>query len=115
MSTNDGDEQIIYWHRNLPPFRAVVMGEHTVEATSNRVRGTLAHGNELWDRCYQQLMTATRSRLEQEVARLGGHYAHVLEESIDTCRDEATDEAWLHGRFTYVLSRNSANGPAVRP
>ena len=45
----------------------------------------------------------TRARLEQEVARLGGLYAHVVEESIDSRRDDATGEAWLHGRFGYVL------------
>lgn len=97
--------KIVYWHRELPPFDAEILGEHTVEATSDRVQGTLTHGHELWHRCYEGLMASTRSRLAQEVARLGGDYAHVLDESIDTRRDEATDEAWLHGRFTYVLSR----------
>ena len=101
----DNADKIVYWHRELPPSDAEIVGEHTVEATSDRVHGTLGHGHELWDRCHDRLMTATRLRLEQEVARLGGHYAHVLEESIDTRRDEATDAAWLHGRFTYVLSR----------
>jgi len=32
------------------------MAEHTLEATSGRVAGTLAHRDELWDRCYQELM-----------------------------------------------------------
>jgi hypothetical protein len=50
-------------------------------------------------------MANAQQRLRQEVARLGGHYAHVLDESIDTRRDDATSEAWLHGRFTYVLYR----------
>jgi len=36
-------------------------------------------------------------RLEEEICRLGGHYAHVLDESIEK------GEAWLHGRFTYML------------
>jgi hypothetical protein len=83
------------------------MGEHTVEATSDRVEGTIAHRNELWDRCYQDLMARARVRLEQEVARLGGHYAHVLEEVIDTGHDDAKGETWLRGRFTYVLYRRS--------
>jgi hypothetical protein len=52
-------------------------------------------------------MAATRSRLEQEIARLGGSYAHVLNESIDSRHDDATGEAWLHGRFSYVLSRKT--------
>jgi len=101
----DCANKVVYWHRELPPFDAEILGEHTVEAASDRVQGTLTHGHELWDRCYDHLMTTTRSRLEQEVVRLGGHYAHVLDESIDTRRDEGSNEAWLHGRFTYVLSR----------
>ncbi len=61
--------------------------------------------DELWDRCHEDLMTRARDRFEQEVARLGGHYAHVLQESIESRPDDATDEAWLHGRFGYLLLR----------
>jgi len=43
-----------------------------VEATSNRVLGTLVNRDEVWDRCYEDLMAHTRILLEQEVARLGG-------------------------------------------
>jgi hypothetical protein len=50
-------------------------------------------------------MTETQTRLEQEVVRLGGRYAHILSESIDTRRDDVAGEAWLHGRFTYMLYR----------
>jgi hypothetical protein len=98
---------IIYWHRELPPVSTEVIGEHTVEATSVRVEGTIAHRDELWDRCYQDLMERARVRLEQEVARLNGHYAHVVEEAIDVRHDDAKGEAWLQGRFTYVLYRRS--------
>lgn len=105
MSALSDGRQIIYWHRELPPLDAEVVGEHVVEATSGRVQGTLAHRNELWERCYDELMTQTRARLAQEVARLGGHYAHVVDESIDSRHDDATGETWLHGRFTYVLYR----------
>ena len=48
-------------------------------------------------------MAQALTRLEQEVRRLGGHYAHVLSESIDTRHNDATGEAWLHGTFGYVL------------
>ena len=48
-------------------------------------------------------MAHTRIRLEQEIARMGGKYAHVLAESIDPRHDDASGEAWLHGRFTYML------------
>ena len=50
-------------------------------------------------------MEYARLRLEQEVRRLGGHYAHVVDEPIESQRNDATGESWLHGRFTYVLYR----------
>jgi hypothetical protein len=101
--------KLIYWHRELPPFHAEAMGEHIVEATSGRVPGTLAHRDELWSQCYEDLMAQVRIRLKQEVARLGGNYAHVLNESIDSKHDDVAGEAWLHGRFTYMLYRQAIN------
>ena len=103
---------VVYWHRQLPPFEAEMIGEHVLEATSVRVQGTLAHRDELWDRCYQSLIANTEERFAQEVARLGGHYAHVLDESIHSRRDDVAGEAWLHGRFTYMLYRRAM--PDVR-
>ena len=100
-----GDRGIIYWHRQLPPADAEVMAEHVIEATSGRVRGSLAQRDELWDRCYADLMDSARRRLKQEMERLRGDYAHVLGESIESRHDDATSEVWLHGRFTYVLYR----------
>lgn len=100
---------IIFWHRELPPFDAEAMGEHIVEATSKRVPGTITHRDELWNRCHEDLMAQARARLEQEVVRLGGNYAHVLDESIDSRHDDVAGEAWLHGRFTYMLYRRSAD------
>lgn len=99
------DNKIIYWHRDLPPFEAESIGEHTLEATSSRVPGTISHRDELWNRCYEELMSNAASRLEQEIARLGGHYAHVLDEHIDPRHNDATGEAWLQGRFSYMLYR----------
>ena len=93
----------VYWHRELPPLDAQLIAEHTMDATSSRVPGTLAHRDDLWHRCYDELMTNTKRRLAQEVARLGGQYAHVHDESIAPKRDAATGEAWLQGRFTYML------------
>jgi hypothetical protein len=40
-------------------------------------------------------------------ARLGGDCAHVLDEHIDSRRDDLTNESWLQGRFNYVLYRRS--------
>jgi hypothetical protein len=98
-------EKIVYWHRELPPLAAEIVGEHTVEAASAHVPGTLAHRDELWNTCFDDLMTRTDARLEQEVVRLGGHYAPVLVEAIETRRNDVEGESWLHGRFSYVLYR----------
>ena len=101
--TNGG--KTIYWHRELPPLDAEGMEEHVVEATSRRVPGTLVHRSELWDQCYEDLMTHACERLQQELLRLGGNYAHVLNEFVDSQHDDKTGETWLHGRFTYMLYR----------
>ena len=95
----------VYWHRELPPIDAEALGEHTLEATSGCVPDTIAHRDELWNQCKDALMLHARSRLTEEISRLGGRYAHVVDESIDTKHDAVTGEAWLHGRFTYMLYR----------
>ena len=99
--------QIIFWHSELPPFDAEVMGEHVVEADSGRVPGTIAHRDALWSLCCAELMAQVRLRLNQEILRLGGNYAHVLNESIDSKHDDVSGEAWLHGQFTYMLYRQA--------
>ena len=105
-AVNEGNEpRVVYWHRELSPIEAELMAEHTVEANSSRVPGTIAHRDELWDQCYRDLMARTENRLAQEVARLGGHFAHVHDEVIDPKHDDAAGEAWLHGRFSYMLYR----------
>jgi hypothetical protein len=82
-ATNDeSGPKIVYWHRELPPLDAELIAEHTVEANSGRVAGTIAHRDELWDQCYRELMATAESRLVQEVTRLGGHFAHVHDEAM---------------------------------
>lgn len=98
---------IVYWHRELPPLDGNVIGEHTIEAASVHVPGTIAHRDELWSRCYESLLAVAVERLTQEVARLGGDYAHVLEESIDSRRNDAAGDAWLHGSFRYALLKKN--------
>jgi hypothetical protein len=100
-------KNIIFWHRELPPVAAEPMDEHIVEADSAHVAGTIAHRDELWNRYYEDLMSNARLRLQQEVARLGGIYAHVLDETVDSRHNEASNESWLHGRFTYMLYRQA--------
>ena len=97
------DEKVVYWHRELPPLGADPISEHVLEATSSRVPGTIAHRDDLWQICYGDLMRQARLRIEQEVARLGGDYAHVVNETIDSRHDDVRGEAWLRGRFDYVL------------
>jgi hypothetical protein len=51
------------------------------------------------------IASASDPAIKQEVLRLGGRYAHVLNEAIDTRHDDVTGETWLRGRFTYMLYR----------
>lgn len=94
----------VYWHRELPPLTAVALGEHTIEADSSHIVGMPA-AREIWDKCSSDLAQHIESRLRQEAARLGGECAHVLDEHIDVKHDPVRDEAWLHGRYTYMLYR----------
>jgi len=95
--------QTIYWHRELPPLAATLVAEDVVEAVSGRVPGAVARRDAVWTRCHQDLMTQASQRLHQEIERLGGCYAHVLEETVDCRHDAATAESWLAGRFRYIL------------
>ena len=109
------DTNSIYWHRHLPPLTAEFMAEHTVEADTSRVAGTLAHRDELWGRCYGELISRAEALLIQEIARLGGDYAHVHDESIVPKHDAALGESWLHGRFTYILYRQPRGKASPAP
>ena len=82
---NSAGDKTIYWHPELPPMEAEALGEHVVEATSGRVLNTLVYRDELWGRCYEDLMAQARAHIEQEVVRLGGDCAHVLDESLGAC------------------------------
>ena len=103
VDAGDTTPRAIYWHRELPPLAATPIAEHVVEAVSGRVPGALSRRDALWTRCHQDLMTHASQRLHQELERLGGCYAHVLDESIESRHDDATGESWLAGRFRYIL------------
>ena len=96
---------VVFWHRELPPRDADPIGSHTIEATSDRVTAPFVHRDVAWDRCYRQLMERIDGRIEQEIDRLGGDYAHVLGETIEPRHDDSTGEAWMYGRFDYELYR----------
>lgn len=111
---NITEQKIVFWHRELPPVDAEVIGEHTVEAASGRVAGNVARGDAGWDRCYEELMANAEERLAQEVTRLHGNYARVTDESIESRYDDAKSEGWLHGVFTYTLYRHPESNAAAR-
>jgi hypothetical protein len=71
------------------------MGEHVVEATSHRVRNTLSHRDELWDRRYEDLMANSRIMLEQEMVRLSG--------DLPTCSTNPLASALFGEHFILIL------------
>jgi hypothetical protein len=105
MATAQELSKVVYWHRELPPLEAEPVSERTIEADSVRVPGTIDHRDEIWGRCRSDLMVRAAYRLEQEIARLNGRYAHVFGERIEPKHDYTTGEAWLHGRFTFTIYR----------
>jgi hypothetical protein len=61
----DASRKRIYWHRELPPLEAEMLGEHVLEAMSSRVPSSLARDGELWNRAYHELMENTQTRMAQ--------------------------------------------------
>jgi hypothetical protein len=95
----------VYWHRELPPLDAEPVGEHSLEADGPRLPDTADNRAALWNQREESFALVVRVRIGQEVARLGGRFAHVLDEHIEIKRDAALGEAWMHGRYTYMLYR----------
>mgnify|MGYP003704565569 CR=1 FL=1 len=79
-------QQVVFWHRELPPSGADPAGEFVVEAASHQVQGTLSHRDELWTQCYESLMAQARTRIEQEVSRLAGDFAIKVVRSFESRR-----------------------------
>jgi hypothetical protein len=102
----DPATQVVYWRRELPPLSEAIEGVHEVEADSPRIRNDLAHRTELWQQCYAPLLAETERRTAQEVARLGGSCAHILEEHVIAKIDDSTGEFWLRGRFCFAMYRH---------
>ena len=100
--------QVIYWRRDLPPLRDEVEGEHEVEADGPAIPHDLVHRAELWGRCYPPLIAEAERRITQEVTRLKGACAHVVDEVITARVDDVAGTFRLHGRFRYVLYRRPA-------
>jgi len=104
---NSGHSRI-YWHRDLPPLDAELMGEHSVDATSAPVDYHFDQRDELWGRCAPSLREQLTARLDAEIDRLGGACAHVLEEDVTPHVDHPTGKYWLVGRVRYTLYRRGA-------
>lgn len=115
VSDREQGPKIVFWHRELPPLDAALAGTYRVEADSSRVQGAFAHRDDLWQVCQREVMATAEHRLIQEVVRLGGQYAHVYQEVIEPKHDAATDEAWLHGQFDYVLYRRTPDARETPP
>jgi hypothetical protein len=98
--------QIIYWRRDLPPLSEELEGTHEVIARSEHIHADWADRDGLWGKCYDSLMAAARARIVQEVERLGGSCAHVVDEEIVSKTDDGTGQFWLIGTFTFVLYRH---------
>ena len=95
--------QIVCWRRELPPLSEQIEGEHEVTATSERIHASWAERDALWGRCTDSLMARARERITQEVLRLGGTCAHVVDEAVTSRRDDGAEEFWLEGRFSFVM------------
>ena len=104
----------IFWHRDLPPLNSEVIADQVVEATSRHVPGTLAHRDELWDQCYEDLMVQASARVLQEAHRMGGTCAHILNETVDSRHDPVSGQAWLHGTFVCAICRESQASDGAR-
>ena len=100
--------QIVYGRRELPPLSEELEGSHEVTAHSDKVHYDWADRDGLWGKCYDSLMAAARARIAQEVDRLHGSCAHVVDEQITSKTSDATGEFWLIGTFTFVLYRHPA-------
>ncbi|MCA9677973.1 MAG: hypothetical protein H6708_19380 [Kofleriaceae bacterium] len=96
-------DRIVYWRRELPPLSEQLEGTHELEADSEHVPHGFADRDALWGRCYRSLVEVARARIIQEVERLGGSCAHVVDEQIAARTDDVAGEFWLRGTFRFVM------------
>jgi len=97
----------IYWHRDLPPLDADAVAEHTVDAVSDKADYHFDRRDELWHDCAPSLRAHLVERLEAELDRLGGAYAHVLEEDVTPHVDHANAQYWLIGKARYTIYKRT--------
>jgi hypothetical protein len=97
---------VIYWRRELPPLSEQIEGEHEIEAESPHIHFDVGRRETMWGISYGPLMAEAERRMIQEVLRMGGSCAHVLEEVVTAKIDDASSIFWLRGRFRYVMYRH---------
>jgi hypothetical protein len=94
---------IVYWRRDLPPMSEQIEGTHEVEAESPHIHYDFGRRAEMWAKCYGPLQLEAEERIRQEVLRLGGSCAHVVDEAIRSKTNDAEGLFWLRGRFRFVM------------
>jgi hypothetical protein len=105
--------KVIYWRQELPPLSELIEGEHEIEAESPHVHYNLYDRSAMWTDCYRELAEVTEDRVRQEVERLGGSCAHILDEEVTGRTDDAAAMFWLRGRFRFLMYRHPVNDSAV--
>lgn len=95
--------QVVYWRRELPPLSEQIEGEHDLEAESPHLHYELGDRQLMWSKCYPLLLEQAESRIRQELTRLHGSCAHVVDEQITAKVDDAQSLFWLRGRFQFVM------------
>jgi hypothetical protein len=95
--------QIVYWRRDLPPLSEQIEGEHEIEAESSQVHYDFGRRETMWATCYEVLQEQAAERIRQEVLRLGGTCAHVVDEAITAKTNDAEALFSLRGRFRFVM------------
>lgn len=94
---------VVYWKRDLPPLSEEIEGEHEVEAESSHLHYDCGRREAMWATCYGLLQQAAEERIRQELRRLGGSCAHVVDEAVTAKTNDADAVFWLRGRFRFVM------------
>ena len=98
--------QVVYWRQELPPLSEMLEGEHEIETESQHVHYSVGGREAMWSACYGLLQTATEERLRQELGRLGGSCAHIVDEQVTARTDDASAMFWLRGRYRFLMYRH---------
>lgn len=98
--------QVVYWRQELPPLSELLEGEHEIEAESTHVHYAPGERPAMWSKCYETLQAVAETRVSQEIGRLGGSCAHIVDEQITAKTDDASAVFWLRGRYRFLMYRH---------